>query len=116
MCIRGLPRWSGQSLAQGGRALANHNDVFIAIDASKLRNAVAIAEARRNGKVRYLGEIDTSEAATKSVGRAPTRRGPGYGSGRHSRGSHHHRLRHAVCAGGIQVVHRQLTSARRNRG
>jgi transposase len=47
--------------------LANHNEVFIGIDTSKLRNAVAIAEAGRNGKVRYLGEIDTSEAATKKL-------------------------------------------------
>ena len=47
--------------------MANHNEVFIGIDTSKLRNAVAIAEAGRNGKVRYLGEIDTSEAATKKL-------------------------------------------------
>ena len=32
-----------------------------------MRNAVAIAEGGRNGKVRYLGEIDTSEAATKKL-------------------------------------------------
>ena len=47
--------------------MANHNEVFIGIDTSKLRNAVAIAEAGRNGKVCYLGEIDTSEAATKKL-------------------------------------------------
>lgn len=47
--------------------MAHHNEVFIGIDTSKLRNAVAIAEAGRNGKVRYLGEIDTSEAATKKL-------------------------------------------------
>lgn len=47
--------------------MAHHNEVFIGIDTSKLRNAVAIAEGGRNGKVRYLGEIDTSEAATKKL-------------------------------------------------
>ncbi|MGI9477523.1 MAG: IS110 family transposase, partial [Hyphomicrobiaceae bacterium] len=47
--------------------MAHHNEVFIGIDTSKLRNAVAVAEAGRNGKVRYLGEIDTSEAATKKL-------------------------------------------------
>jgi len=47
--------------------LAHHTEVFIGIDTSKLRNAVAIAEAGRNGKVRYFGEIDTSEAATKKL-------------------------------------------------
>jgi hypothetical protein len=35
--------------------------------AAKLRNAVAIAEADRNGEVRYLGEVDTSEAATRRL-------------------------------------------------
>ena len=47
--------------------MVHHNEVFIGIDTSKLRNAVAIAEAGRNGKVRYLCEIDTSEAATKKL-------------------------------------------------
>ncbi|WP_427970026.1 IS110 family transposase [Altererythrobacter sp.] len=47
--------------------MAHHTEVFIGIDTSKLRNAVAIAEAGRNGKVRYFGEIDTSEAATKKL-------------------------------------------------
>lgn len=47
--------------------MVHHSEVFIGIDTSKLRNAVAIAEAGRNGKVRYLGEIDTSEAATKKL-------------------------------------------------
>ena len=34
---------------------------------AKLRNAVAIAEAGRRGEVRYLGEVDTSEAATRKL-------------------------------------------------
>jgi transposase len=44
-----------------------YSEVFVGIDTSKLRNAVAIAEAGRNGEVRYLGEIDTSEAATRKL-------------------------------------------------
>jgi hypothetical protein len=32
-----------------------------------LRNAVAIAEAGRKGEVRYLGEVDTGEAATRTL-------------------------------------------------
>ena len=47
--------------------MGHHSEVFIGIDTSKLRNAVAIAEAGRNGEVRYLGEIDTSEAATSKL-------------------------------------------------
>jgi len=32
-----------------------------------LRNAVAVAEKGRDGEVRYLGEIDTTEAATRKL-------------------------------------------------
>ena len=44
-----------------------YSEAFIGIDTSKLRNAVAIAEAGRAGEVRYLGEIDTSDAATRKL-------------------------------------------------
>ena len=44
--------------------MGHHSEAFIGIDTAKLRNAVAIAEAGRRGEVRYLGEVDTSEAAT----------------------------------------------------
>ena len=47
--------------------MGHHSEVFIGIDTWKLRNAVAIAEAGRRGEVRYLGEIDTSEAATRKM-------------------------------------------------
>ena len=40
---------------------------FVGIDTSKLRNAVAVAEEGRGGDVRYLGEIDTAEAATRKL-------------------------------------------------
>jgi transposase len=36
----------------------------VAFDTSKLRNAVAIADAGRAGEVRFLGEIENTEAAT----------------------------------------------------
>ena len=44
--------------------MGHHSEAFIGIDASKLSNAVAIAEGDRNGEVRYLGEIPNAEAAT----------------------------------------------------
>ena len=46
--------------------MGHHSEAFIGIDTSKLRNAVAVAEAGRKGEVRYLGEFDTSTAATAS--------------------------------------------------
>jgi transposase len=58
---------AGQSFKQGGRIVDQHIRAFVGIDTSKLRNAVAVAEEGRCGDVRYLGEIDTTEAATRSL-------------------------------------------------
>lgn len=44
--------------------MSNHSEAFVAFDTSKLRNAVAIAEAGRTGEVRFFGEIENSGAAT----------------------------------------------------
>ena len=43
--------------------MSKHNEAFVAFDTSKLRNAVAIADAGRKGEVRFLGEIDTGMTA-----------------------------------------------------
>jgi transposase len=43
------------------------SEAFVAFDTSKLRNAVAIAEGGRGGEVRFLGEIENSEAATAKL-------------------------------------------------
>src|SRR5260221_14124736 len=67
MLRRGLPGLAGQSLKQGGRVVDHHSGAFVGIDTSKLRNAVAVAEEGRGGDVRYLGEIDTTEAATRKL-------------------------------------------------
>ena len=47
--------------------MADYNEVFVGIDTSKLRNAVAVAEGGRNGDVRYYGEIENTEAATSKL-------------------------------------------------
>src|SRR5438093_9578708 len=67
MLSRGLPGQAGQSLKQGGRVVGNHSEAFVAFDTSKLRNAVAIADGGRTGEIRFLGEIETSEAATAKL-------------------------------------------------
>src|SRR6266478_3124576 len=67
MLRRGLPGLAGQSFKQGGRVVDQHSRAFVGIDTSKLRNAVAVAEDGRGGDVRYLGEIDTTEAATRKL-------------------------------------------------
>jgi transposase len=43
--------------------MGNVIEAFVAFDTSKLRNAVAIADAGRVGEVRFLGEIENTEAA-----------------------------------------------------
>ena len=47
--------------------MGQHSEAFIGLDTSKLKNAVAIAETGRDGEVRYLGEFDTTEAATRKL-------------------------------------------------
>jgi len=47
----------------------NLSEAFVAFDTSKLRNAVAIADAGRTGEIRFLGEIDNTPAATAKLAR-----------------------------------------------
>src|ERR1700720_629365 len=47
--------------------MEHHSEAFVAFDTAKLRNAVAIADVGRNGEVRYLGEFDNTEAATRKL-------------------------------------------------
>jgi transposase len=43
-------------------------EVFVGIDVAKLRNAVAIADAGRNGEIRYMREFDASpESMTRLI-------------------------------------------------
>ncbi len=47
--------------------MSDHSEAYVAFDSSKLRNAVAIADAGRSGEVRFLGEIENSAAATAKL-------------------------------------------------
>ena len=47
--------------------MEKYSETYVAFDTSKLRNAVAIAEEGRQGEVRYLGEIDNTEAAVRKL-------------------------------------------------
>lgn len=47
--------------------MSNLSEAFVAFDTSKLRNAVAIADAGRAGELRFVGEIDNTQAATAKV-------------------------------------------------
>ena len=43
------------------------SEAFVGFDTSKMRNAVAVAESSRDGEIRYLGEIDNTEAGTRKL-------------------------------------------------
>lgn len=42
-------------------------EVFVGIDTAKVRNAMAIAEAGRNGEIRYFGEFDNTPNVTAKL-------------------------------------------------
>jgi len=47
--------------------MSDHSEAFVAFDTSKLRNAVAIADAGRSGEVRFISEIENTGAATAKL-------------------------------------------------
>ena len=47
--------------------MTEHSAAYVAFDTAKLHNAVAIAEAGRDGEIRYLGEFDTTRPATAKL-------------------------------------------------
>ncbi len=52
--------------------MGDYSEAFVGLDTSKLRNAVAIADAGRGGEVRFLGEIENTTAATAKLVRKLT--------------------------------------------
>src|SRR3979411_2376832 len=47
--------------------MGDYSEAFVGLDTSKLRNAVAIADASRGGEVRFFGEIENTPAATAKL-------------------------------------------------
>ncbi|CAM5761511.1 IS110 family transposase ISMtsp6 [Labrys miyagiensis] len=47
--------------------MADYKEAFVGIDVAKLRNAIAVAEAGREGEVRYFGEVDASATSMRRV-------------------------------------------------
>ncbi len=42
--------------------MTDRREAFVGIDVAKLRNAIAIADAGREGEVRFFGEVDAMDA------------------------------------------------------
>ncbi|TIT19323.1 MAG: IS110 family transposase, partial [Mesorhizobium sp.] len=47
--------------------MADYREAFVGIDVAKLKNAFAIAEAGREGEVRFFGEVDASVTSMRRV-------------------------------------------------
>ena len=50
-----------------GRAVDEHSEVYVGLDVAKARHAVAVAKGRRQGEVRYFGEIDADPASVRRM-------------------------------------------------
>lgn len=55
--------------------MKDYNEVFVGLDVTKDRHAVAIAESGRDGEVRYLGEISSDGASVRRLVRKLARPG-----------------------------------------
>lgn len=47
--------------------MADYREAFVGIDVAKLKNAIAIADAGRDGEIRYFGEVEASDADMRRV-------------------------------------------------
>jgi transposase len=65
--LRGLLGVAEPILTAGGRAMRHYREYFVGIDVAKARNAISVAEDGREGEVRFVGEVDTSEASMRRV-------------------------------------------------
>jgi hypothetical protein len=47
--------------------MEEHNTIFVGLDVSKDRHAVAVADGGRDGIVRYFGEIGSDDASVRRL-------------------------------------------------
>jgi transposase len=57
-----------------GRAVTDYSETFVGLDVAKARNAVAIADAGRDGEVRYWGEVSSAPQDMERLVRKLARR------------------------------------------
>src|SRR5690242_6385179 len=71
---RVAPDGPAPRLPRRGRAMQEDGEVYVGLDVSKLKVAVALAEAGRDGEVRFLGEVEnTPEGIGRLVARLAKR-------------------------------------------
>ena len=47
--------------------MGKHTEIFVGIDVAKNRTAIAVADGDRDGEVRFIGEIDTSNQSMREA-------------------------------------------------
>jgi transposase len=47
--------------------MAQYSEAFVGLDTTKNKHAAAVADAGREGEIRYLGEIDSAPAAVERM-------------------------------------------------
>lgn len=47
--------------------MEDYTEVFVGIDVAKARNSIAVAGGGRGGEVRFLGEVDASDASMRRI-------------------------------------------------
>jgi hypothetical protein len=92
--------------------MSNISEAFVAFDTSKLRNAVAIADAGRTGEVRFLGEIENTEAAIAKFVRKQRRSSAKASSTISRRGWMARRRRPARSGSGSRMAPSSISAAR----
>jgi hypothetical protein len=65
--VRGVLERAEPILSTGGRAMSDCREAFVGIDVAKLKNAIAIAEAGREGEVRFFGEVEVSDKSMRRI-------------------------------------------------
>src|SRR5919199_5521310 len=71
---RVAPDGPAPSLKHRGRAMQEESEVYVGLDTSKLKISVAVAEAGRDGDVRFLGGIDSTPEAVERLVRKLAKR------------------------------------------
>src|SRR3712207_4469405 len=68
------PDGPAQGLTHRGRAMRENSEVYVGLDTSKLRISVALAQAGRDGEVRFPGDVDSAPEAVERLVRKLAKR------------------------------------------
>jgi transposase len=62
-----LLEWPSRAPSKGGRTIKKDNIVYVGVDVSKNKHAIAVAEGNHTNKIQYFSEIDSSPASIERL-------------------------------------------------